>query len=368
MGISQIIRTLDKMRCLLVLGGLIGLSLAAEPFHQFATQFGKNYGSSRELSMRREIFLSNYQDMLEHNALYEAGKLSWSRKVTEFYDLTHEEFLVARGLGMPLYDNTTEFEDIEDPAFMQKLEEVRGKAPDEWSWVAKGGVSSVKNQAQCGSCAAFATVAVIDTCFWSQTGSMFDDLSEQHLMDCANGHFFNDNSGAWGAFGCDGAWPPAYFDWIVNYNGGRLQTESSCPYQAKDKTCRDSNSGDYSGAHVTGQYNKWDTNEQEMKDLVVISPVTTTILASYLGDYDKGVYDDSRCCDQATDPNCKYNLNHEVAVVGYGHDASTGKDYWLIKNSWGSWFGENGYFKIKRGTGHCGVGSLHFNSAYCAPN
>ena len=90
--------------------------------------------------------------------------------------------------------------------------------------------------------------------------------------------------------------------------------------------------------------------------------------ADHINDYNDGVYDDSRCCEQDTDPSCKYNLNHEVAVVGYGHDAHEGKDYWLIKNSWGRSFGQNGYIKIKRGTGHCGVGRLHFNSAYCAAN
>jgi len=366
---GQFRRTVDSMRCLLVLSALIGFSLAADPFLLFARQFGKNYGSTEELSMRREIFLSNYQDMLDHNTAYEAGELSWSRKVTEFYDLTHDELLLARGLGLPYYDESTKFEDIEDPAFMQKLEEVQGKsAPAEWSWVDQGGVSSVKNQAQCGSCAAFATIATIDTCFWIQTGSLFDDLSEQHLMDCANGHFYNDDNGAWGAFGCNGAWPPAYFDWIVNHNGGRLQTESSCPYKAVDKTCRDSNSGDYSSAHVTGQYNIWNSDEEKMKTLVLINPVATSIQASYLSDYDQGVYDDSRCCEQSTDPSCRYNLNHSVNVVGYGHDAQTGKDYWLVKNSWGDWFGENGFFKIKRGTGHCGVGSMDISTAYCAPN
>merc|ERR1712109_96046 len=153
---------------------------------------------------------------------------------------------------------------------MGKLAEVRTQsAPDSWSWVQQGGISSVKNQGQCGSCAAFATVAVIETCFWQQRGVMFDDLSEQHIVDCAINHY---------------------------YNGG--------------------------------------------------------------------IYNDDRCCEQATDSQCKYNLNHEVTIVGYGSEG--GMDFWLAKNSWATWFGENGFFKIKRGTGHCGVGSLHYTSAYCA--
>jgi len=354
------------MRVLLVLSALLGLTLARDAFLQFSEEFGKQYVGMKDFSMRRDIFMKNYQEMQEHNALYEAGEVSWARKVTPYYDLTQEEWAAAVGLGMPQYDNTTRFEDIEDEIYMEKLASVKGAAPASFSWVDQGAITSVKNQKQCGSCAAFAVMAVIETCYWQQTGTLYDDLSEQQIVDCANGHYYYDNSGAWGAFGCDGAWPPAYFDWLVNNNRGRTEKESAYPYTASAGTCKTSHSGDYNGAHVTGMYNKWDTTEKDMKDLVYINPVTTTLMASYLGDYSHGIYDDSRCCEQSTDSSCKYNLNHEITVVGYGTEG--GKDYWLIKNSWGTRFGEDGYFKIKRGTGHCGVGSLHYTSAYCAPN
>merc|ERR1712210_402954 len=140
----------------------------------------------------------------------------------------------------------------------------------------------------------------------------FDDLSEQHIVDCALNHYYHDSEGSWGAFGCDGAWPPAYMDWLVNNNQGKIQTETSYPYTAKVGNCRPASNGDFAYGSVT----------------------------------------------------CQYNLNHEVTIVGYGNQG--GIDYWLVKNSWATWFGENGYFKIKRGTGHCGVGSLHYTSAYCA--
>ena len=83
----------------MILNVLIGLGLAADPFLNFAKEFGKNYANTKEFTMRREIFMKNYQDMIEHNARYEAREVSWSRKVTEFYDLTQEEFIIARGLG-----------------------------------------------------------------------------------------------------------------------------------------------------------------------------------------------------------------------------------------------------------------------------
>ena len=88
--------------------------------------------------------------------------------------------------------------------------------------------------------------------------------------------------GAWGAFGCDGAWPQAYYDWIVQQNAGRVEREDCAPYTAADAACRDADSCDYAGAHMTGFYNKWYSSEEEMKELVYIAPVATTVLVSYV--------------------------------------------------------------------------------------
>lgn len=352
------------MRSLILLC-LVGLAVATDPFMEFVKLHKKEYKSGAELALRRSIFEANYADITAHNKRYDEGEVTWWRKVTPYSDLTQEEFAAAFSSGLPAYDVDTVMEDHIDQAYADMLEERRFEAaPDEWNWVQQGGVSSVKNQGQCGSCADFAVVAIIESCFWLQRGVMFDDLSEQHLMDCAYNHYYNDNEGSWGAFGCDGAWPVAYMDWVVNYNSGKIQTESSYPYEAVTRSCRQSSSGNFNGGTVTGMYNKWNTNEADMKELVYLNPVTTSILASYLGDYGGGIYNDPRCCEQISDPQCKWNLNHEVTVVGYGRESGT--DYWLIKNSWDTWFGENGYFKIIRGRGHCGVGSLHYTSAYCS--
>merc|ERR1712168_1716383 len=195
------------------------------------------------------------------------------------------------------------------------------KTPREFNWVDQGGVSSVKNQAQCGSCAAFAAVGAIESCTKITVGNMADDLSEQHLLDCAYNHVFTDGSGSWGCYGCDGAWPQGYIDWITDENSYN-QEESAYPYtsgRTGDVTsCRPSSSG-------------W----------------------SY---YNGGVLDSRQCCNAASDSSSIYNLNHAVLVVGYGRQS--GQDYWLIKNSWGRSWGENGFVKVKKGTGHCGVGSL----------
>ena len=177
-------------------------------------------------------------------------------------------------------------------------------------------------------------MATIDTCMWQVTGHLEDDLSEQHLMDCAYGW-------GYGNAGCDGGFVVSYMDWVVEGNNGYMEKESCAPYYASDMTCNDDDSCNYDQATVTGYYNNWSPDEDELKELVYINPTATAIYASYMFDYAGGIYDDSRCCEAVYDGSC--DINHGVAVIGYGSEG--GKDYWLIKNSWGTSWGENGFLR-----------------------
>merc|ERR1719347_2238056 len=345
------------MRLLAVLC-LVGAALATETnFLEFTKNFNKNYRSVEEYNKRRETFLRNYNDMLAHNQLYEEGKVTWWKKITEWSDLTPEESRAHE----PRDARPDQGHDDQHHRRGDGGEDRGRQCPRR---VEQGGVSSIKNQKSCGSCAAFATIATFESCMWLATGVMEDDLSEQHMMDCAYNHMFYDDEGAWIATGCDGAWPQSYMDWIVQYNDGWVEQENCAPYYADDLTCSDDDSCNYNQARITGFYNKWHTTEEEMKELVFVAPVATTVYASYFGDYGGGIFDDSRCCDAVSDPDCIWILNHEVSVVGYGSQG--GQDYWLVKNSWGTGFGENGYIKIKRGTGHCGIGMQHIIQPYCS--
>ena len=367
----MISQTENTMRLLLIAVGLVATVLAGseeDPFLAFTRQFGKHYTKATEMITRRDIFLANYEQMLQHNARYEAGQETWAKKVYEDMDLTEAEWADKYLNGIPAYDNNTVFLDSLHPDMLTKLAS-QEPSPREFSWVSSGAVSSVKNQAQCGSCAAFSAIATLESCFFLATGVMDDDLSEQHLLDCAFNHYVNDNSGSWGAFGCDGAWPQAYYDWLLT-KGPWNQEEASYPYTSGQSgqvtSCRPSTGGFHTTAMVTGMYNKWYTVEDEMETVVRTNPLSTTLQAtSNWGGYSHGVLNDPTCCNQSTDPNCRMNLNHAILVVGYGHDAASGLDYWLIKNSWGKTWGENGYLKLKRGTGHCGVGTLHQTIPYC---
>jgi len=354
----------------LVLCGFLGLALTAElnSFSSFTNQFSKTYSSVEEYELRRGIFMQNYLKMVEHNKKYDAGEVSWWMKVHDDMDLTPEEWSAKRIGGLPKVDNTTQFTDTLDERILAKLNKM-GPAPKDFNWVNQGGVSSVKNQGQCGSCAAFAAMGAIESCYFIQTGVMDDDLSEQHILDCAYNHMVNDDFGSWGAYGCDGAFPNVYIDWLMagQYN----QEEYSYPYVSGSTgsvyQCNPNSNGYHMDARVTGMYNVWLPTELSMENLVQMNPVATSVSATNnWGSYGGGVMDDYLCCDAAYDSQCVYQLNHAVLVVGYGHDTASGKDYWLVKNSWSAGWGEGGFFKIKKGTGHCGVGSLQQTIPNCA--
>jgi cathepsin L len=351
--------------CVVLLPLLVAVAAAANVryFQDFTTKFSKIYKTEEEKQYRHNIFINNYKEMEEHNEKFKQGLVSWDMQVHPYMDYTEEEFVKER-TGLPPIDEDM----IKEMKMNSKpLPELTNKttAPDYFSWVDQGGVTSVKNQGNCGSCGAFATIAPMETCFWQATGILYDDLAEQQLVDCAYGHSYHDNHGNWAAHGCQGAWPQAYYDWLKLSVGGQCQTEAAYPYQAYYGGCRANPNGYYKKAVLTEWYNKWDSTEEEMKNLVLTGAVSTSVKANFMGGYHGGVWDDPRCCEQTTDPNCKWQMNHAVTVVGYGHDQASGKDYWLVKNSWGNWFGENGYIKIKRGTGHCGIGVLHITQPTC---
>jgi len=341
-----------------------------EAFHNFRKSYGKVYDSIEELQLRRSIFLENYEKALEHNKKYEAGQVSWYKKVHSDMDLTPMEWMKKRVTGgLPPLDRNIKMKDTLDERILSQLDSL-GPTPRDFDWVSKGAVSSVKDQGRCGSCSAFSAVGAIESCFKIKTGQLNDDLSEQYLLDCGRDHVYNDEEGSWGASGCNGAWPQAYFDFVSNQT---LQEEDFyryvSGYSGQDFNCNPRDDGFYEAAMVSGMMNKWYTNELDMEKVVRINPVSTSVQIPNPPDdwydYGGGVLDAYYCCDAAYDSDCVNHLNHAILVVGFGYDSYSGLDYWIIKNSWGDWWGENGYLKLKKGTGHCGVGSLHQTIPYC---
>lgn len=207
--------------------------------------------------------------------------------------------------------------------------------PSTWDWRTQGVVSPVKNQGKCGSCWTFSTVGALESHYIKKYGQ-FKNLSEQQLVDCAGDY---DNHG------CNGGLPSHAFEYIKDAGG--IAEESSYPYQAVTNQCTVDKSK-FSVGVVGGSVNI-SADESELRQaLFQYGPVSIAFqVVDGFKDYSSGVYVSSVCKNGPSD------VNHAVLAVGYGTE--NGIDYWLIKNSWGAAWGDNGYFKMQRGVNMCGV-------------
>jgi len=232
-----------------------------------------------------------------------------------------------------------------------EIHKISGKQlPDYVNWVEQGAVTNVKDQGICGSCWTFGTTGAMEGA-WFLKSQTLTSLSEQQLVDCAWA-----TGGPFGDSGCDGGFTFLALQWVMQ-NGG-IALESSYPYLMQDHWCSANDTS--SGLQLTGYVNITSGDEDSLKDAVANDgPVAIAIDASQptFTFYTGGVY---------SDPNCKNDidsLDHEVLIVGYGTDPDSGMDYWLVKNSWSVYWGDNGYIKMQRGVNMCGV-ATQANYAY----
>ncbi len=208
--------------------------------------------------------------------------------------------------------------------------------PASVDWSAKGAVTPVKNQGQCGSCWAFSATGAVEGVHAIKTGKLVS-LSEQQLVDC---------SGSYGNQGCNGGLMDSAFKYIIQNNG--ICAEEAYPYTARDGSCHSSSCS--AAAKISGFYDVPTNNADALKAAVAQQPVAVAIEAdkTCFQFYSSGVL----TC------NCGTSLNHGVLAVGYGTEG--GNDFWKVKNSWGESWGMNGYIKLLRGAsagsaGMCGI-------------
>lgn len=197
-------------------------------------------------------------------------------------------------------------------------------------------MTDVKDQGRCGSCWSFSSTGSLEGHHFIKTGQLVS-LSEQNLIDC---------SGMYGNRGCNGGWMDQAFTYIQN-NGG-IDTEDSYPYRAVQGICRYNQRN--SGATCSGYVDIPEGDEDKLREAIgTIGPVSIGIDASNesFRHYSSGVY---------VEENCKTNYtDHGVLAVGYGTDRS-GNDYYIVKNSWGTTWGEQGYIRMARNrNNHCGI-------------
>jgi len=318
---------------MLAISSLAVLSLPAGKdyttlFHAYKSKYGKYYHSAAHETAALAAFAINDDIIETHNA----RRLSYTLAHNEFSDMTAHDFFNSRlGYGGQRLVGT-----VKRPVHTFNASVT---VPNSVDWVAKGGVTSVKQQGQCGSCWSFSTAGAIEGAYFVATGSLAS-LSEEDLVQCDT----TDN-------GCNGGLMDNAFAWVEQHG---IATEAAYPYTSTTAsgtrgTC-DTTKEKAPAVTITGYSDVAAGDEDALRTAVAQQPVSIAIEAdkSAFQLYSSGVLDNSACGT---------NLDHGVLLVGYGTDAALGKDYWKVKNSWGSSWGEDGFIRMVRGKNQCGIAS-----------
>ena len=212
---------------------------------------------------------------------------------------------------------------------------INSSLPDSFDWREHNAVTPLKDQGQCGSCWSFSATGAMEGAWAIKTGKLVS-LSEQQLIDCSTDY---DNSG------CNGGLMDNAFGYAIDQG---MCAEDDVPYEAKEGTC---NTKCGKMSHFTSCVDVTVNNQIHLKEAVARGPVSIAIEADtrVFQFYSGGIIDNVACGT---------TLDHGVLLVGYGTD--NGKDYWLVKNSWGASWGDKGYIKIARSNsandaGICGI-------------
>jgi len=323
-----------------------------EKFASFMKTYNKQYSSREEFETRFKIFVDNVQRIDQLNAQATTAKYN----VTQFSDMTVEEFR-SYPCGVDKLSELTP----KRPGFKPNYADLKADlaavaAPSSWDWTTNGAVTPVKDQGQCVSCWAFSTIGNIESQYAIKnppSNGQVLQFAEQELVDCSQGCSDEYQYGPVCNQGCDGGWQwNAFFD-VLSWKG--VMRETDYPYTAEDGSCARDQTKTLSPIKnytCLSQYNVTggDSEDQMAAYLVQNGPISVALNADLLMSYDSGIINPSS--DDDCDPT---ELDHALLIVGYDVDSTTNTPYWIIKNSWADSWGEQGYFRIVRGKGACGL-------------
>jgi len=266
-------------------------------FKTFLKTHGKVYEGD-EVAYRFGIFKASMDAVLEHNS----GNHSWTKGINQFSDLTDVEFersmlgYVSRG---------------------KNTDAISGEFTGDVDW-RDTAITPIKDQRQCGSCWAFSTTGGMEGAGYIASKKVVS-LSEQSLVDC---------SGSYGNQGCNGGLMDNAFKYI---KAKGIPLESAYPYTAKDGTCKS-----YTSETKLSKY----TDVSNLENAIQLQPISVAVDARKWSFYHGGIYE----CSGSV------SLDHGVLLVG------SFSDYWVVKNSWGTSWGENGFIQLSKESGKdCGI-------------
>lgn len=332
------------MRSIILLS-LFGLSVATlrERFESWLTEFKidvKDFGKDVESCF--DTWVQNEKFIVEHNF----GNFSYKLGHNRFSCLTSEEFGKYQGFTNLIRKTSGDTHVFQNENF-----------PKDLDWRNFGVVTDVKDQKQCGSCWAHSAVEALESAYAIKYGSdSLKEFSRQQLVSCDN-RKNRENPGT--DMGCNGGMMDSAWEWVENNNG--LCTEQDYPYTSGNgdtgdciKTCTEDPKSDVQ-SYVDVEPN----SDEALMSALLVGPVSVAIEADEkaIQLYKSGVISCS---------SCGSTLDHGVVVVGFGHDDASGFDYWIVRNSWGSSYGIDGYFLLERGAkstcnkgaGTCGILSI----------
>jgi cathepsin L len=323
---------------LLIVGAVLAAAYTEteykDAFASWIQEHQKTYAAS-EFRTRYAVFKSNMDYVRDWNA----GNSDTILGMTRFADLTNEEYRKIY-LGTPI-DGTARLAQAEADRAANPPKVARSDVYNSTTdWRAKGAVTAIKNQGDCGSCWSFSTTGSTEGAHFL-SGQTLVSLSEQNLMDCSS-HYGND--------GCDGGTMDNAFQYIIANNG--IDTEDSYPYQGVQNTKCLFNP-DNVGATLSSYKDIPSGSESDLTTAAAtIGPISVAIDAGQPSFqlYKGGVYHDYLCSST--------KLDHGVLVVGLGSEKTLldTKDYYIVKNSWGTTWGLEGYIYMSRNRdNNCGI-------------
>ncbi|XP_042898350.1 cathepsin S-like [Parasteatoda tepidariorum] len=297
-------------------------------WNEFKRAYKKNYTREDE-RVRKPIWEKALAAIMKHNEDHASGVHSFNLGLNDFSDMSDEDFM---NMAMGLEDKM----ECDNKSLLYSPPK-NASIPESIDWNKRGYVTKVVNQGRCGACWAFCSTAALEGQHKRMTGKLVK-LSEQHLIDCST---------VTGNKQCRGGRMCRAYEYAAAVGG--VLADKYYPYENKGGKCKFNSK--HIGAKIKGYIEiPYGDEHALLMAVALIGPVAVGLdgYRPRFRHYKSGIYEDPGCSNTT--------LTHALTIVGYGTE--NGKDYWLVKNSWGPHWGEGGFGKIVRNkNNHCGLAS-----------